>query len=180
MDTARERAEKLAAKAPLLRAKAKELTGVSIENSLTEHLQLERHGIADSMATEDLRNGVAAFFGGEKPEFDGPLNAPAMTRSAAVSGVESSQPLPQERTSHEEGLPPSSSSPWPPSHSSPAAAATTRRRHRDATTAAETTAESEGAAAAEAAARPRRDRSRPGHRPRLHDQTKRSDRSRAR
>ena len=36
--------------------------GVSIENSLTEHLQLERHGIADSMATEDLRNGVEAFF----------------------------------------------------------------------------------------------------------------------
>ena len=45
--------------------------GVSIENSLTEHLQLERHGIADSMATEDLRNGVEAFFGGEKPEFHG-------------------------------------------------------------------------------------------------------------
>ena len=38
---------------------------------LTEHLQLERHGIADSMATEDLRNGVEAFFGGEKPEFHG-------------------------------------------------------------------------------------------------------------
>ena len=71
MDAARERAEKLAAKAPFYVRKAKELTGVSIENSLTEHLQLERHGIADSMATEDLRNGVAAFFGGEKPEFRG-------------------------------------------------------------------------------------------------------------
>ena len=45
--------------------------GVSIENSLTEHLQLERHGIADSMATEDLRDGVEAFFGGEQPEFKG-------------------------------------------------------------------------------------------------------------
>ena len=47
------------------------LCGVSIENSLTEHLQLERHGIADSMATEDLRAGVEAFFGGEKAEFSG-------------------------------------------------------------------------------------------------------------
>ena len=45
--------------------------GVSIENSLTEHLQLERHGIADSMATEDLKNGVVAFFGGGTPEFHG-------------------------------------------------------------------------------------------------------------
>ena len=50
---------------------AKRLCGVSIENSITEHLQLERHGIADSMATEDLRDGVSAFFGGEKPEFQG-------------------------------------------------------------------------------------------------------------
>jgi hypothetical protein len=51
---------------------AKRLTGVSIENSLTEHLQLERHGIADSMATADLRIGVEAFFGGGgKAEFTG-------------------------------------------------------------------------------------------------------------
>jgi hypothetical protein len=50
---------------------AKLLCGVSIENSLADHLQLERHGIADSMATTDLRNGVAAFFGGETPEFRG-------------------------------------------------------------------------------------------------------------
>jgi enoyl-CoA hydratase/carnithine racemase len=71
MDRARERAEKLAAKAPYYVRMAKRLTGVSIENSLTEHLQLERHGIADSMATEDLRAGVEAFFGGEKAEFSG-------------------------------------------------------------------------------------------------------------
>jgi enoyl-CoA hydratase/carnithine racemase len=71
MDKARERAEKLAAKAPYYVRMAKTLTGVSIENSLTEHLQLERHGIADSMATEDLRNGVATFFGGGTPEFHG-------------------------------------------------------------------------------------------------------------
>ena len=50
---------------------AKLLCGQSIENSLTEHLQVERHGIADSMATEDLRSGVQAFFAGEEPEFSG-------------------------------------------------------------------------------------------------------------
>jgi len=71
MDRARAKAEKLAAKAPHYVRMAKLLTGQSIENSLTEHLQLERHGIADSMATEDLRNGVAAFFGGETPVFEG-------------------------------------------------------------------------------------------------------------
>ena len=71
MARAREMAEKLAAKAPHYVRMVKVLCGQSIENSLTEHLQLERHGIADSMATEDLRNGVAAFFSGEKPVFEG-------------------------------------------------------------------------------------------------------------
>jgi 2-(1,2-epoxy-1,2-dihydrophenyl)acetyl-CoA isomerase len=68
---ARAKAEKLAAKAPYYVKMAKHLCNQSIENSLTEHLQLERHGIADSMATEDLRAGVAAFFGGETPVFEG-------------------------------------------------------------------------------------------------------------
>jgi enoyl-CoA hydratase/carnithine racemase len=71
MERARAKAGKLAAKAPYYVRMAKRLVGVSIENSLTEHLQLERHGIADSMATEDLRNGVEAFFGGGTPEFKG-------------------------------------------------------------------------------------------------------------
>src|SRR3954447_7721659 len=71
MGAARAKAEEWAAKAPHYVKMAKRLTHVSIENSLTEHLQLERHGIADSMGTEDLRNGVTAFFGGEKPEFEG-------------------------------------------------------------------------------------------------------------
>jgi enoyl-CoA hydratase/carnithine racemase len=48
---------------------AKRLCNQSIENSLTEHLQLERHGIADSMATEDLREGVTAFLDGRQPTF---------------------------------------------------------------------------------------------------------------
>jgi 2-(1,2-epoxy-1,2-dihydrophenyl)acetyl-CoA isomerase len=68
---ARERATKLAKMAPHYVKMAKRLVGVSLENSLAEHLQLERHGIADSMATEDARAGVTAFFGGEKPVFNG-------------------------------------------------------------------------------------------------------------
>jgi 2-(1,2-epoxy-1,2-dihydrophenyl)acetyl-CoA isomerase len=71
MERARAKAEKLAAMSPHYVRMAKLLCGVSIENSLTDHLQLERHGIADSMATEDLRSGVAAFFAGDKPVFDG-------------------------------------------------------------------------------------------------------------
>lgn len=71
MESARARAAKLAAMAPHYVKMAKSLVGVSIENRLADHLQLERHGIADSMATEDLLHGVTAFFGGEKPEFHG-------------------------------------------------------------------------------------------------------------
>lgn len=71
MTTARAKADELAAKAPYYVKMAKRLCGVSIDNSLTEHLQLERHGIADSMATEDLRKGAIAFFSGETPLFEG-------------------------------------------------------------------------------------------------------------
>jgi 2-(1,2-epoxy-1,2-dihydrophenyl)acetyl-CoA isomerase len=71
IDAARAKASELAAKAPFYVKMAKRLCNQSIENSLTEHLQLERHGIADSMGTEDLRKGAIAFFGGEKPVFEG-------------------------------------------------------------------------------------------------------------
>jgi 2-(1,2-epoxy-1,2-dihydrophenyl)acetyl-CoA isomerase len=71
MDRARERATKLATLAPHYVKMAKRLVGVSIENSLPEHLQLERHGIADGLGTEDARLGVTAFFSGEAPEFVG-------------------------------------------------------------------------------------------------------------
>ncbi len=71
MARARAKAEKLAAKSPHYVRMAKLLCGQSIENNLTGHLQLERHGIADSMATEDLRAGVEAFLAGETPEFSG-------------------------------------------------------------------------------------------------------------
>jgi 2-(1,2-epoxy-1,2-dihydrophenyl)acetyl-CoA isomerase len=71
MDRAREKAAKLGAKAPHYVRMAKRLVGQSLDNTLAEHLQLERHGIADSMATEDLRAGVTAFFAGETPEFSG-------------------------------------------------------------------------------------------------------------
>ncbi|HEU4706848.1 MAG TPA: enoyl-CoA hydratase/isomerase family protein [Solirubrobacterales bacterium] len=71
MVRARVKADELAKKAPHYVRMAKKLVGVSIENSINDHLQLERHGIADSMATEDLRNGVETFFGGGTPEFHG-------------------------------------------------------------------------------------------------------------
>jgi 2-(1,2-epoxy-1,2-dihydrophenyl)acetyl-CoA isomerase len=70
-ERARAKAAKLGAMSPHYVRMAKQLCGVSIENSLTDHLQLERHGIADSMETEDLRRGVAAFFGGKEPVFEG-------------------------------------------------------------------------------------------------------------
>lgn len=71
LDEARAKAEKLAAKAPHYVRMAKRLVAQSLDNSLADHLQLERHGIADSMETEDLRAGVAAFFAGETPRFEG-------------------------------------------------------------------------------------------------------------
>jgi 2-(1,2-epoxy-1,2-dihydrophenyl)acetyl-CoA isomerase len=71
MVRARIKADELAKKAPHYVKMAKRLVGVSIENSINDHLQLERHGIADSMATEDLRNGVETFFSGGTPEFHG-------------------------------------------------------------------------------------------------------------
>jgi 2-(1,2-epoxy-1,2-dihydrophenyl)acetyl-CoA isomerase len=71
MGAARAKAAELAAKAPHYVRMAKLLANESLDNSLTEHLQVERHGIADSMATEDLRDGVTAFFAGDEPEFKG-------------------------------------------------------------------------------------------------------------
>jgi len=68
---ARAKAEKLAVKAPHYVRMAKALVGQSLDNSLTEHLQVERHGIADSMGTEDLREGVTAFFEGREASFEG-------------------------------------------------------------------------------------------------------------
>ncbi|HZA58323.1 MAG TPA: enoyl-CoA hydratase-related protein [Solirubrobacterales bacterium] len=71
LDAAHAKAEELAQKAPHYMRMAKHLINESIEHSLTDHLQLERHGIADSMGTEDLRRGVTAFKAGESPEFRG-------------------------------------------------------------------------------------------------------------
>jgi 2-(1,2-epoxy-1,2-dihydrophenyl)acetyl-CoA isomerase len=71
MEVARERAEELAAKAPHYVRMSKLLIGQSLENTLADHLQVERHGIADSMATEDLREGVTAFLDGRQATFTG-------------------------------------------------------------------------------------------------------------
>lgn len=71
LTVAGEKAAKLAAKSPYYVRMVKTLVWQSLDNSLADHLQLERHGIADSMATEDLRNGVKAFFAGEEVTFEG-------------------------------------------------------------------------------------------------------------
>jgi 2-(1,2-epoxy-1,2-dihydrophenyl)acetyl-CoA isomerase len=71
LDAARERASELAARAPHYVRMSKLLVSRSLENTLAEHLQLERHGIADSMATEDLHEGVTAFLDGRQPTFQG-------------------------------------------------------------------------------------------------------------
>lgn len=71
MDRAREKARKLAAKSPYYVRKAKALVHSSLDHSLTEHLQLERHGIAEAMGTEDARAAVGAFLSGGKAEFKG-------------------------------------------------------------------------------------------------------------
>lgn len=65
------RAAELAAKSPHYQRMVKRLVWQSLDNSLADHLQVERHGIAESMGTEDLRNGVRDFFAGEQPSFNG-------------------------------------------------------------------------------------------------------------
>ena len=70
-EAARSAAQSLAEKAPHYVRMAKQLVGQSLDNTLADHLQLERHGIADSMATEDLREGVTAFFEGREAKFTG-------------------------------------------------------------------------------------------------------------
>ena len=71
MDAAHEKARELAAKAPYYVRMSKLLVARSLENPLADHLQLERHGIADSMATDDLREGVTAFLEGREVTFSG-------------------------------------------------------------------------------------------------------------
>lgn len=71
MDRARAKAGKLAAKSPYYVRKVKELVHASLDNSLTEQLQAERHGIAEAMGTEDARGAVGAFLSGGKAEFKG-------------------------------------------------------------------------------------------------------------
>lgn len=71
MRAARTRALELAARAPHYVKMTKRLVAQSLDNTLADHLQLERHGIADSMATEDARHGVAAFIAGDTATFTG-------------------------------------------------------------------------------------------------------------
>ena len=71
MDRALEKAHKLGAKSPYYVRMAKQLAGTSLDHTLTEHLQYERHAIAEAMSTEDLARAVKAFFEGEEVRFEG-------------------------------------------------------------------------------------------------------------
>lgn len=71
LERASARARELGAKSPYYVRVCKELIAGSFDRGFADHLQLERHGIADSLATEDARNAVAAFLAGETPEFSG-------------------------------------------------------------------------------------------------------------
>jgi enoyl-CoA hydratase/carnithine racemase len=71
LPTAAIKAAELAARLPHYQRMVKSLVWESLDNSLADHLQLERHGIAESMGTADLRNGVATFLAGGKPSFSG-------------------------------------------------------------------------------------------------------------
>ena len=71
IEIATAKARELGAKSPHYVRMVKSLVWASLDNSIADHLQLERHGIAESMGTEDLRNGVTKFFAGEKPTFEG-------------------------------------------------------------------------------------------------------------
>ena len=71
LPTAAAKAAELAARSPHYQRMVKSLVWESLDNSLADHLQLERHGIAESMGTADLRNGVATFLAGGQPTFSG-------------------------------------------------------------------------------------------------------------
>jgi 2-(1,2-epoxy-1,2-dihydrophenyl)acetyl-CoA isomerase len=70
MERARAKAEKLASKSPYYVRMAKQLVHTSLDHTLAEHLQLERHGIAESMGTEDVRAAVTAFLEGRASEVE--------------------------------------------------------------------------------------------------------------
>lgn len=71
LDRAREKAVKLAKKSPYYQRMAKKLVHQSLDNSITEQLQLERHGIAEGMGSEDARGAIEAFLSGGEYEFRG-------------------------------------------------------------------------------------------------------------
>lgn len=73
MERAREKAQKFAAKAPYFVRNAKRLIQTSLDHTLAEHLQFERHAIAEAMGTEDVKAAVTAFIDGrgDQVEFKG-------------------------------------------------------------------------------------------------------------
>jgi enoyl-CoA hydratase/carnithine racemase len=71
MTAARELAAEIANKAPVAIRVAKSLIDSSLETNLEVGLAHEREGFAVVASTEDLQEGVSAFFEKRKPKFKG-------------------------------------------------------------------------------------------------------------
>lgn len=68
---ANERARELSVKSPHYVRVCKQLVATAFDRGLADHLQLERHGIAEGLGTADARRGISAFLAGDTPEFHG-------------------------------------------------------------------------------------------------------------
>ncbi|MFH1151485.1 MAG: enoyl-CoA hydratase-related protein [Actinomycetota bacterium] len=71
MDEAMDLAERLAAKAPIAMAYAKEMVNVAAEASIPLGSALEAAACAITFGTEDVQEGVRSFLENRKPEFKG-------------------------------------------------------------------------------------------------------------
>jgi enoyl-CoA hydratase len=71
MDRTLELARSLAAKSPLVLARAKELTNRSLQADLTRSLADEAEAFADLFASDDQKEGMAAFLEKREPHFTG-------------------------------------------------------------------------------------------------------------
>ena len=85
------KAAELAAKSPHYQRMVKRLVWQSLDNSLADHLQIERHGIAESMGTEDLQQRRPRLPRRRAAELQRPLSGggpcAAAGRSSARPGI---------------------------------------------------------------------------------------------
>jgi 2-(1,2-epoxy-1,2-dihydrophenyl)acetyl-CoA isomerase len=71
MTVALSRATRLARASPHYVRATKQLLARSLTNGLADHLQLERHALADGSETDDFGRGLEALFAGRRPHFNG-------------------------------------------------------------------------------------------------------------